>query len=101
MRWWFALGLLAACHSSGGASGDDMHATDGRGSDTGAGSGSVFDPATTRVVVEIDYETNEQPYTGTVIGFGDTFAPTLENIDRLFAHKKTLTIPTTVPEMED
>jgi hypothetical protein len=52
-------------------------------------------------VVEIDYETNQQPYTGNIIGFGDTFAPMMANIDRLFAHKKMLTIPQTIPEMQN
>lgn len=104
MRWWFTLGLIAACNASPGGTGDDgMQATDGHRADTGSSSGtpSVFDPSIAKVVLEIDYETNEQPYTGTVIGFGDTFAPTLANIDRVFAHKKTLTIPTTVAEMEN
>ena len=80
-----------------------MMMTDGRGSGSGSGSGNagVFDTSVTRVVLEIDYETNQQPYTGNIIGFGDTFAPTMTNIDRLFAHKKMLTIPQTVPEMEN
>jgi hypothetical protein len=105
MRWVLALGLLAACHTSAGGGGgdDDMMMPDGQGSGSGSGSGNagVFDPSVTRVVVEIDYEAGQQPYTGNIIGFGDTFAPTMANIDRLFAHKKMLTIPQTVPEMEN
>lgn len=87
--------------------GDDDDATaipdaqEGNGS--GAGSQSVVDvfgPAITKVVIEIDYETGEAPYTGPILGFGDTFQPMLANIDREFAHKKQLTIPTTVAQME-
>src|ERR1043165_6970027 len=105
MRWVLALGLLAACHTfAGGSNGDDdMTMIDARGSGMGSGHDpvGVFDPSVTRVVLEIDYETNEQPYTGNIIGFGDTFAPTMANIDRVFAHKKMLTIPQTIPEMEN
>jgi hypothetical protein len=105
MRWVLALGLLAACHTfAGGSSDDDDTTIDARGSGSGSGSDpvvGVFDPSVTKVVVEIDYETNQQPYTGNIIGFGDTFAPMMANIDRLFAHKKTLTIPQTLPEMEN
>jgi hypothetical protein len=103
MRWVLALVLLAACHTSPGAGGDDdMTMTDAKGSGSGSGSGNagVFDASVTRVVLEIDYEVGQQPYTGNIIGFGDTFAPTMANIDRLFAHKKMLTIPQTLPEME-
>ena len=73
------------------------------GSDSGSGSGavSVFDPSITRVVVEIDYETGQPPYTGNIVAFGDTFAPTMANIDRVFAHKKMLTIPQTLADMQD
>ena len=106
MRWVLALGLLAACHTfSGGTNGDDDDTmTDARGSGSGSDGNSVagvFDPSVTKVVVEIDYETNQQPYTGNIIGFGDTWAPTMANIDRLFAHKKMLTIPQTLPDMEN
>jgi hypothetical protein len=97
---------LAACRSGAGM-GDDDDATslpDAQSSD-GSGAGSdtgidVFDPAVTNVVVEIDYETGQAPYTGPILGFGDTFEPTLANIDREFAHKKQLTIPTTLAQME-
>ena len=79
MRWSLALVLLAACgsFSSGtGGGGDDTTPADGHGSGSGSnvGSVSVFDPGITRVVVEIDYEHGEEPYTGNIIGFGDTFA---------------------------
>jgi len=83
-----------------GSGGDDDHALpDAAGS--GSGAVSVFDPSIKNVVVEIDYETGKEPYTGPIIGFGDTFDPTQANIDRLFAGKKTLTIPRTLAAMQD
>lgn len=98
------LALLAACRSPAGAGGDDdptMIDAGGGGSGSGSPSpiGTVFDPAITKVIVEIDYEVGQEPYTGNIIGFGNTFDPTLANINRLFANKKQLTIPTTTAEM--
>lgn len=62
---------------------------------------SVFDPSITHVTVEIDYETGEAPYTGPIVAFGDTFDVTVTNVDRLFAGKKVLSIPTQAADMED
>jgi hypothetical protein len=84
--------LMAACGSSGGDGGDDYGEPGKRG---------VFDPAVTEVRIEIDHETGEAPYTGPVLGFGDTFALTTANLDRLFAGAKTVTLPTTAAAMED
>jgi hypothetical protein len=101
MRWGLALVIACGCNSAaGGGGGDDEVGIDAR---MGGGSGavSVFDPAITKVVVEIDYETNQQPFTGPIIGFGDTFEPTQTNIDRLFAGKKALAIPRTLDLMQD
>ena len=90
--------LLAACGASPSNSGPDAASPrDGRG----PAAGSVFDPAFTNVTVEIDYETGQEPYTGQVIGFGDTFDTVTANLDRLLASKKTLTIPRTTAGMED
>ncbi len=86
-------GLGAGC---GGSEGDD----DDSGGD-GPGARGVFDPAVTSVTIEIDYETGEAPYTGTVVGFGDTFALSTANIGRLFAGKKQVTLPTTTAAMQD
>lgn len=82
-----AAAVLAAC----GGGGDD-------GDDDGGG---VFDPAVTTVRLEIDYETGEAPYTGNVIGFGDSFDLSATNLDRLFAGTKQLTIPRTTDAMQD
>ena len=102
MRW-IVLALLCSCGSlpggGGGGGDDDDVAIDAAGS--GSANASVFDTSITDVVVEIDYETGNEPYTGMIVGFGDTFEPTKFNIDRLFAGKKTLTIPSTVGAMED
>jgi len=103
MRWCLALVLFAACGSlpGGGGGGDDQSTTDAAGSGSGSGNPGVFDATVTKVVVEIDYEAGQEPYTGPIIGFGDTFDPTQANIDRLFAGKKTLTIPRTLAAMQD
>ena len=64
------LALLAACGSTaaggGGGGGDDVATIDARGSGSGGGGGTtdVFASSTTKVVVEIDYETGQQPFTG-------------------------------------
>lgn len=103
MRRCLLLVALAACTSAaggGGAGGGDDAAIDARGGGGGGGT-NVFATSTTKVVVEIDYEMGQEPYTGNAIGFGETWAPTLTNIDRLFAGKKTLTIPTTLSQMEN
>jgi hypothetical protein len=83
--------LLCACSGSG-STGDD---------DTITGNGSVFEPSITAVQLEVDYETGDEPYTGNVIGFGDTWDLTTTNLDRLFANRKALDVPTTIDQMED
>lgn len=82
--------LAAACGSGGG--GDD---------DGPAGQRGVFEPEVTEVRIEIDYESGEMPYTGAILGFGDTFSLSSANLDRLFAGRKTVTLPTTTGAMED
>jgi hypothetical protein len=103
MRW--LLVLLAACGSSAGGGpggGGSPDAPGTHGSDDGStGSTDVFSPSIKNVIIEIDYETGEAPYTGPVIGFGDTFDLTVTNINRLFASKKTLSVPRTLAEMQD
>jgi predicted Zn-dependent protease len=98
----FVLALvLAACGNSGGGSGSGDDGIDGGGSGSGSGNGSVFNPAVKDVVLEIDYETGEEPYTGAIVGFGDTFDVTKTNLERIFSGTKTLTIPTTTAQMQD
>jgi hypothetical protein len=96
--------LAAGCRSvagggSGGGDDDDGTLPDAAG--TGPSDISVFDPSVTSVLVEIDYETGQAPYTGPIVGFGDTFDPAQTNIDRLFANTKAVTIPRSLGAMQD
>jgi hypothetical protein len=94
---------LAGCGSVGRAGGDDAGGDDAPGDGTPDGTpdpATVFDPAIQRVVIEIDYEDGQEPYTGPILGFGDTFDTTVTNIDRVFASKKQLIVPTTIGEMD-
>src|SRR6188508_3452032 len=102
MRW--LLVLLAACGTSArGAGPSDSAVADSAPDAAGASvpDTDVFSPAIANVVVEIDYEHGEAPYTGPVIGFGDSFDLTVNNLNRLFAGKKALAVPRTLAEMQD
>lgn len=100
MRW-FLLVVLVACNfgksTSGGGDDAPIDAEPPRGD---ALLGTVFDPIVKTVTVEIDYEAGQEPFTGNITAFGDTFDITTNNIDRLFAGKKMLGIPRTVAQME-
>jgi hypothetical protein len=85
-----AVGALGGCRPGEGGGDDDD--TPGHG---------VFEPTVTQVQVEIDYETDREPYTGEIIGIGDTFDLVVNNLDRLFAGTKQLVVPRTVEEMEE
>src|SRR3954468_8948333 len=103
--------IFAACTSApsagGGGGGDDTGSgsadaridSPGGGGGGGGGSTRPFDPAVTSVVIEIDYETAQQPYTGAIVGFGDTFDISSANLNRLFANKKPITLPRTTADM--
>lgn len=97
MRW-VLLVTLAAC-STAPRGGDDARTHDGPGMVDG--NGEVFEPAVTKVVIEIDYETGNEPFTGPTIGFGDTFDLSAANLERLFAGKKQITLPRTLADMQD
>ena len=101
MRCLLALAVFgcSAVPGAGGGSDDQQPEPDAPGS--GSAAVSVFDPAIHDVIVEVDYETGQEPYTGPIVGFGDTFDPTQANLDRIFAGKKTLTIPRTTSAMQD
>jgi hypothetical protein len=103
MRLALAFVLACGCTAArpGGGGDDDDMMGDAGGGGGGTNPMLVFDPSITHVVVEIDYETGNEPYTGPIVGFGDTFDPTLTNIDRVLAGKKMLAIPTTVDAMEN
>lgn len=98
---------IAACGDVpvGGGGGRDAGGSDATTHDAPVGEmpgpAAVYDPRITSVVVEIDYETGNAPYTGTILGFGDTFDISVANIDRVFSHQKQLAIPRVLAEMED
>lgn len=91
--------LLTAC--GGGGDGGDGGDGDGNGPPDAAGQRGVFDPRVTEVRIELDYERGEAPYTGPILGFGDTFDLSVANLGRIFAGRKTVTLPTTLAGMED
>ncbi len=97
MRWPLILLMLAACGANGSGDDDDTPPGDASVHDNG----EVFEPAVTNVVIEIDYETNKEPFTGSSLGSGDAFELSSTNLDRLFANRKTITLPDTLAEMED
>lgn len=104
------LGLLAvvACSSSpagpggdGGSPGGDAPA--GGSGDAGAGPAAVpwFDPAITRIVIELDHASGQAPYTGALVGGGDTFDLGTANLARVFGPERELVLPRTAAGMED
>jgi hypothetical protein len=95
--------LLAACGSTRSAGPSDSAAADAspNSADAPAPAIDVFSPSIANVVIEIDYEHGEAPYTGPVVGFGDTFDLSVNNLNRLFAGKKALAVPRTLAEMQD
>lgn len=92
-----SISCLGACGGTTGGGGDDI----GGGDDAGNGNDGTFDAAYTRVRIEIDYETGSEPYTGPVVGFGDSFDLSTTNLERLFSGSKELFLPNTLGEMED
>jgi hypothetical protein len=104
MRWlcWLALAACGGFPGGGGGDDDDPGTIDGGITGDGAIEAvGVFDPSVTRVSVEIDFEDGEEPFTGPIVGFGDTFDLTISNVDRIFASTKTLGIPRTTANMEN
>lgn len=84
------LPILVACGDGGTGDDDPSHPSSG-----------VFAASTKRVEIEIDYETGAEPFTGPMIGFGDTFDLSVTNLDRLFAGTRQLIVPRTVASMQD
>lgn len=92
MKTWLASIFLvvAACESQPAApAGDDPADV------------SAFDDSVTQIRIEIDYERNNEPYTGEVIGFGDPFDLTVANLERIFSGTRTLDVPTTLDAMDE
>lgn len=64
--------------------------------------GELYSDAIKRVVIEIDYATGAEPYTGNIVLFGDIWGVFTTNAERLFLGSgKELTIPTELSEMEE
>jgi hypothetical protein len=84
--------VLSAAACGGGGSDDDDAAPDPDG---------PFAPPVTTVRFEIDYETGNEPYTGPILAFGDTFDISVANLERLFSGTRDVELPTTTAEMED
>ena len=60
----------------------------------------IYARATTKLTIEIDYQPGAEPYTGSLLGM-DTWNLFTTNVNRLFQGAgKTLTVPTTLPQME-
>jgi hypothetical protein len=92
-----AILALALIGCGGGGDGGDDAPSDARGNPPSSG---VFATAIQRVEIEIDYETGQEPFTGPMIGFGDTFDLSVTNLERLFAGTKQLTVPRTMAAMQ-
>ena len=78
------------------------------GGDGGGGGGEqptpaeLYSSAYSSVVLEVDYQTGAEPFTGEVVGFGDTWTIFTTNAERLFmGSSKTLDLPTTLGDMEE
>src|SRR5258706_15878968 len=86
IRGWLFVVLSGCGALASGTGGDDAGTGgDGRAHDSTPALPGAFDPAITHVAFEIDYETGQAPYTGTIVGFGNAFDLTVANIDRLFS----------------
>ena len=105
MRWLCALALVIAACGPGAGGDDDGAGGDGGGDDGGGGGDGgptrVWDAEVREVRIEIDYERGKAPYTGMILGWGDSFDLSRANLDRLFAGRKTVSLPTTLAFMED
>ncbi|HEY4179461.1 MAG TPA: hypothetical protein VGM90_21605 [Kofleriaceae bacterium] len=107
-----AMLVLAACNHAAGTNddGDDDGTGDAGGSGlhpdtpngaTHYGVRDVLSPDYPTIIFEIDYETGKAPYTGSLLAQGDSFDLSKANLNRLFAGRKTLMLPTTLAGMED
>src|SRR5690349_11281980 len=103
---------LSSCGGDDGPGSGGVDAGGGGGSDAGGGTdggpgpgGAPLDGLYTadvdEIVVEVDYETDAEPYTGTTLTSGDPWELFRVNMEALFsAHPRTLTFPTELPGME-
>ena len=62
---------------------------------------TLFSAAVGKIVLEIDYQPNAEPYTGSIGSFADVWQITAANVARLFQHSsKQVTLPTALSQME-
>jgi predicted Zn-dependent protease len=61
---------------------------------------TLFSDAIDTVVIEVDYATGAEPYTGEVAGVGDSWSIFGENADRIFGGTKTIDYPNRLEQME-
>lgn len=94
--------LTAACSGSDG-SGDEPTGGSGAGSPGDQPSpAALFGPGVSSVVVEIDYATGAEPYTGSAAAFGDVWDISQEQMNRLFEPSGTTwELPHTLEDMEE
>ncbi|MFT3776521.1 MAG: hypothetical protein QM820_65100 [Minicystis sp.] len=113
LRTFFALAiaLAAAACGSGGSDGNGGGSGSGASAQSSSGAGGstgtqppardLYRPAIKNIVVEIDYAPGAEPYTGSVLGFGELWDVFRTNAARLFqGGGKTIEIPTTLAQME-
>lgn len=101
--------LVVGCGDSGatGAGGGGNGGGGAGGNGTGAGVGqpaaaALYGPAIKTIVIEVDYATGAEPYTGPMVGMGDTWDLFEKNAVALFeGGDKTLVVPHTLAEMEE
>ena len=102
------LGLMVGCGDGGQGSGEASET--GLPSEGGSGptdSGEVpaaeglYSSAIGTIVLEVDYAAGAEPYTGSVVGFGDVWDVFANNAEALFAGAdKTFEVPRTLEQME-
>lgn len=110
-----ALALVACGGGSNEGSGGNTSSTGAGGSSTTTGTGTgttsgttvqppahdIYGPAIKKIVIEIDYASGAEPYTGTVLGAGEIWDVFRNNAKRLFEGAgKTIEVPTTLAQME-
>lgn len=102
-----SLGLSTNCGDAGTT--EDGSSDTGTGEDSGGPTDSgdtppkdaLYSSAIQTIVLEVDYAPGAEPYTGSVVGFGDVWDVFATNAEALFAGgEKTLEIPRTLAQME-
>lgn len=110
-----ALGLACGPSAGDGAGAADgaVPSEDGRADGSGVSGGEdgappeqppssvLFSPATTRVVLEVDYASGAAPFTGATGRLGSIWEIFGENVDAIFGGAKEVAYPSTLDAMEE